>query len=251
MNTIAKIGSRLLAACAAVMPCAGVAQTVIGSGCATFPAVFNQQQTVTINQPVAAGKLIVVSVAVNALAQFTSVTDNAGNNYPITNAVILDANSGIAAAYAGLVSSALNIGSIITINYFSTGSTSAQSCAEAVMLPGIMAVANPDDAYGTNVGNNSSLSVSSSAPTQFANELVYSVFASATTPGMIGAATPAQGLDLLCSGDNTLCVLPAWNLGATATGVEMAGAAAQNSVSWGALLITFRSTDRLFANGFE
>ena len=66
------------------------------------------------------------------------------------------------------------------------------------------------------------------------------------------AAAPAQALDQVCSGDSKLCLLPAWNLGATSAGVmETAGAGSDNPVAWGALIIAFRSNDRIFADGFE
>ena len=254
MESVVKFCRRLLVACAASVPCFAAAQTVLGSACATFPGVYVQQQTVTLNHSAAAGQLIVVGVAVNAPAQLADanpVSDSAGNGYPISNAVTLYGNSGVLFAFAGRAAAALNAGGSITIGYFSTGSTTAQSCVEAVAFPGV-SVANPDDAYGAGYGTGNSLMVTASTSTQHSNELVYSVFASAGTPGAVAALAPAQGVGGTCSGDGTLCLLPAWNLGAASAGIyEGADASSANSVGWGALLITFQSNDRIFANGFE
>ena len=252
MKSVARMGLCLLLAGAFATPGVDLAQSVIGSSCATFPAVFNQQQVVTLNQSVAAGRLIVVGVAVNAPANFTGISDSAASSYPIVNAVALYGGTGILAAYARRTTSVLNAGSSITLQFFSTGSTTAQSCVSVASFPGVLPITSPDDAYGSNSGSGSSLAVTSSTPTQYANELVYSVFASAATPGAIAALAPAYGLGATCSGDSTLCVLPAWNFGASAAGIyEGADASSANAVSWGALSITFRSNERIFADGFE
>lgn len=187
MKSVARMGLCLLLAGAFATPGVGLAQSVIGSSCATFPAVFNQQQVVTLNQSVAAGRLIVVGVAVNAPANFTGISDSAASSYPIVNAVALYGGTGILAAYARRTTSVLNAGSSITLQFFSTGSTTAQSCVSVASFPGVLPITSPDDAYGSNSGSGSSLAVTSSTPTQYANELVYSVFASAATPGAIAA----------------------------------------------------------------
>lgn len=254
MKTVAWYGWRLLAACMVLSSGMAVAQTVLGTACGTFPAVLGQRQTVTLSKAASAGQLVVVAIAVDAAAQLANtdaVSDSAGNSYPIETAAALDGGPGVLLAYAGRATAALNAGGNVTVSFFSTGSVQAQSCVEVTAFPGVLPLASPDDAYGANHATSNALTVTSSTSTQHASELVYSVFASAGTPGTIGAAAPAQDLAQLCTNDNTLCMLPAWNLGATAARVEMAGAAAQNSVPWGALLITFQSNDRIFANGFE
>jgi hypothetical protein len=256
MKGMAKCCGCLLLAWAAVLPHSGAAQTVLGSACTSFPAVFNQQQSVTLNRAAASGQLIVVGIAVNnasaSLASANPIVDSSGNSYPINNAVAMSGGSGLLVAYAGRASAALNVGSSVTVNFFSTGSTLAQSCVEVTAFPGTLPIAFPDDAYGTNSGSASSQAVTASTPSQYASELVYSLFASAATPGTIAALAPAQGLDQTCSSDTTLCLLPAWNLGAPSVGIyEGADASSANAVAWGALLITFQNNDRLFADGFE
>ena len=237
----------------ALAPGTVAAQAVVGSGCTTFAVAFNQQQSVALSHPIHPGELVVVSVAVNAAAEFADinpVTDGASGSYPIVSAGILGGYSGVIAAFARVSTTTLSSGSIV-VNYFTTGSTSAQSCVEVMTFPGVAALNRPDDAYGSNYGFGNSLGAATSTATEHASELVYSVFASAATPGTIGSTAPANGLNPLCSPDGTLCLLPAWNLGATRTGTEMARAASTNSNAWGALLVTFQSNDRIFANGFE
>lgn len=252
MRTVARFTSLLLAIGAIAIAYTAQAQTVVGSACGTFPAVFNQQQSLTLSQAALAGQLIVVSVAVNASAQITSVSDSSGSSYPIVNAVAMDGGTGSLVAYARSAISTLNAGSTVTVNFFSTGSTTAQSCVAVAAFTGVKAMPFPDDAYGTNAGSGSSLFVTSSTQTQHANELVFSVFASSATPGAITALAPTQGLTQTCSSDATLCLLPAWGLGNSMAGIyEGADATSANTVSWGALSITFQGTDRIFANGFD
>lgn len=254
MSCKASIYWGLTIACTAWMPSFAAAQSTLGSACATFPGVYVQQQTVTLTHAAAPGQLVAVSAVVDASAQLADtnpVVDSAGNSYLITSATALDAGSGILFTYAGRIVNALNGGSTVTISYFSTGSTLANSCAQVSAFPGVP-FANPDDVYGSNDGTGSSWAVTSSTPTQFANELIYSVFAATGTPGAIMALAPAQALGGVCDAGGDLCLQPAWNLGAVSSGIyEGADADSANSANWGAQLISFRSNERIFANGFE
>jgi len=238
----------------AALPSIGAAQTMLGSRCDTLQAV-SGQQAITLSQPVAANQWIIVSAAANStFVQFASneVTDSVGNAYPIYDVTLLAASSGALATFAGRVVTALNANDQITVAYSDNGSTTTQSCVEVAAFPGVLALTNPSDAFGESSGNGTAESVTTGTPTQFGSELVYSAFASAQTPGTMVAVAPAQALGEVCSGDSTLCVLPAWNLGATSAGtMEAAGVGTGNSVSWGALVITFQSNDRIFADGFE
>ena len=243
-------------AVALLAPAAACAQTALGSDCSKLSQLEGQQQTILLSQAAATGQWIIVSVVVNnTFAQFDStspVTDSAGNSYGVYGTVALSGGSGVLATFAGRAANALDASGSIFINYNTTGTSSAQSCATASAFPGVLALTDPSDAAGTNSGTGSSLSVTSSTPTQYASELVYSAFASSNTPGNIVAIVPAQGLNFSCSADATLCLLPAWNLGETMAGIlESADAQSDNSVPWGALLITFQDNDRIFADGFE
>ncbi len=245
-----------LCALALAAPCTAGAQALLGSDCGALTQLSGQQQTITLSAPAAANQWVVVSVAVNnAFAQFAgtnAVTDSAGNSYPIYDAVAMSGGSGVLATFAGRAASALNAGGSITIDYTTTGSASAQACATAAAFPAVLLLSDPSDAAGEASGNGTALSVTASTATQYASELVYSAFASAATPGAMTALAPAQALGQVCSADGTVCVLPAWNLGAPLAGIrEGADAQSGNAVNWGALLITFQSNDRIFANGFE
>lgn len=246
----------LLALGFALQPGAVRAQVVLGTNCGTLTQLSGQQQVVALGQSAAVNRWIVVSVALNnTFAQFDStspVTDSAGNSYPIYDTVALSGGSGVLATFAGRAANALNAGGSIFINYTTSGSSSTQACATAVAFPGVLALGDPSDAAGESSGNGSSFAVTTSTPTQYASDLVYSVFASSASPGAIAPVTPAQGLGGACSVDTTLCLQPAWNLGAPMAGIsEGADAQSANSVPWGAVLITFQSNDRIFANGFE
>jgi hypothetical protein len=253
MTSAANTCWRLLLACAASVPCFAAAQSTLGSACATFPFVYSQQQTVTLNQAAPPGQLVVISGVVDALAQLASdpVSDSVGNVYPITSVAVLAGSAGTLYTFAGRIGSALNSGSTVTISYFSTGSTAATSCVQVSVFPGV-SVALPDDVYGTNNGTGSSWTVTASTPTLHANELVYSAFAGTGTPGTITALAPAQGLGGICNSGGTLCLQPVWNFGAASSGIyESADASAANSVAWGAQVIGFRSSERIFADGFD
>jgi hypothetical protein len=248
--------SCLLALGFVLQPGAIRAQVVLGTGCSTLTQLSGQQQAIALSQSAAANRWVVVSVALNnTFAQFDpagAVTDSAGNSYPIYDTVALSGGSGILATFAGRAANALNAGGSVYINYTTTGSSSTQACATAAAFPGVLALSDPSDAAGEGSSNGSSFAVTSSTPTQFASDLVYSVFASAASPGAIAPTSPAQGLGGTCSADTTLCLQPAWNLGAPLAGIqESADAQSANSVPWGAVLITFQSNDRIFANGFE
>lgn len=246
--------SRLMIVGAMLAPGLVAAQSVLGSRCDTLQAV-NGQQAITLTQAVAANQWIVVSVAANsAFVEFApnAVVDSAGNSYLIYDVTLMASYSGALATFAGRAVTPLNAGAQITVSYAVNGSATAQSCVQAAAFPGVLALTDPSDAYGERSGSGALQSVTTGAKTQFASDLIYSVFASASSPGLMVAGAPAQALTQMCSGDSTLCLLPAWNLGATAAGVnEAADAASQNSVPWGALLVSFQSNDRIFANDFE
>lgn len=238
------------------VPCAASAQALLGSDCSALTQLSGQQQTITLSRPAAVNQWIVISVAVNnAFAQFDAtnpVSDNTGNNYPIYDAVAIAGGSGVLATFAGRAMNALKVGDTIAIAYTTTGSASAQACATASAFPGVLLLSDPGDAAGEASGSGTALGVTASTTTQYASELVYSAFASPATPGAMAALAPAQGLGQVCSGDSTVCVLPAWNLGMPSAGLyEGADAQSANSANWGALLLTFQSNDRIFANGFE
>lgn len=237
-------------------PCVAGAQALLGSDCSALTQLSGQQQTIALSRPAAINQWIVVSVAVNnAFAQFDAtspVTDSASNSYPVYDAVAMAGGSGVLATFAGRATKALKAGDTITIAYTTTGSASAQACATATSFPGVLLLSDPGDATGEASGSGTALSVTASTTTQYPSELIYSAFASASTPGSMTALAPAQGLVQTCSVDTTVCVVPAWNLGATSSGIsEGADASSANSVAWGALLLTFQSNDRIFANGFE
>jgi hypothetical protein len=247
---------RWLALALVLSPCAIRAQAVLGSDCSLLTQLDGQQQVVTLSQSASVNEWIVVSVVVNnTFAQFGStnaVTDSAGNDYLIYDTVALSGSSGILATFAGRATSALSAGGSIQINYATTGSDAAQACAIAASFSTVSLVSSPADAAGEGSGSGSSMSVTATTATQYASEFVYSVFASANSPGAIAALAPAQGLGQICSADTTLCLQPAWNFAAAASGIqEGADAQSDNAVPWGALLITFQSDDRIFANGFE
>lgn len=240
-----------------LVPCAASAQTLLGSDCSALTQLSGQQQTITLSRPAAVNQWIVVSVAVNnTFAQFDAaspVTDSAGSStYPIYDAVAMAGGSGVLATFAGRATKALKVGDTIAIAYTTTGSASAQACATAAAFPAVLLLSDPSDATGEASGNGTALSVTASTTTQYASELVYSAFASASTPGATTSLAPAQSLGQSCSVDTTVCVVPAWNLGAPLAGIqEGADASSANPVAWGALLLTFQSNDRIFANGFE
>ena len=251
---------RYLFACMAIAMLAPImarAQTALGSDCSKLTQLDGQQQTITLTEAAKAGQWIIVSVVVNnTYAQFDAtnpVTDSAGNSYAVFGTVALSGRSGALATFAGRATNLLPASASIFINYGTTGSSSAQSCATASAFPGVLALSDPSDVAGAKSGTGPSLGVTSSSPTQYANELVYSAFASTSTPGNVVAIPPAQGLNVACSSDNTLCLLPAWNLGETMAGIfESADAQGDNAATpWGALLITFQNDDRIFADGFE
>jgi hypothetical protein len=161
-------------------------------------------------------------------------------------------SSGVLATFAGRAANALNASSSIFVNYTTTGLNPAQSCATASAFPGVLALSDPGDTAGASSGTGSAWSVTSSSATQYASELVYSAFASANIPGNIVALAPAQVLNVACSGDATLCLQPAWNLGVPMAGIfESADAQSDDAVPWGAMLVTFQDNDRIFADGFE
>lgn len=239
-----------------LVPCIVSAQVSLGSDCSALTQLSGQQQTIALSQPAAINQWIAVSVAINnTFAQFDAtspVTDSAGNSYPIYDAVAMAGGSGVLATFAGRATKALKVGDTIAIAYTTTGSASAQACATATSFPSVLLLSDPSDAAGEASGGGTALSVTASTTTQYPSELIYSAFASASTPGSMTALAPAQGLGQACSVDTTVCIVPAWNLGATSSGIaEGADASSANSAAWGALLITFQSNDRIFANGFE
>jgi hypothetical protein len=245
---------RGLFAAALLVPGMVAAQSAIGSDCSALDDG-GGQQSFMLSAPVAAGQWIVVSVAANAAGmQFATdpVTDSAGNSYPIYGVVLMPNSSGVLATFAGRAATALNAGDEIAVHYDASGSATAQSCVEAAAFPGVALLDDPSDGYGQSSGFDSMPTVTIGLPTQYADELVYSAFASAGTPGAMTAQTPAQGLGQVCSGDGTLCLLPAWNYGASVAGIdEGADSTSANSTAWGALAITFQSNDRIFADGFD
>jgi hypothetical protein len=243
----------VLLAAALLAPGLGGAQVALGSDCRALDA--SPQQIITLSRAVPAQSLIVVSVVVNdvftALATSNPVSDNRSNGYALYDSAILSNLTGILLTFAGRATQALNVGDSIGVAYSTVGSASTQGCAVATAFPAVLMLDDPSDATGENSGNGTDWRVTSYA-TQYANDLVYSAFASAGAPGSIVALAPAQGIGGACSGDNSLCLLPAWNLGASMAGIqEGADAQSGNSTNWGALLITFQSNDRIFADGFE
>lgn len=244
----------LIAAVAA--PGMAGAQALLGSNCGALTQLGGQQQTIPLNQPASAGQWVAVSVAVNnTFVQFaanSAVTDSAGNTYPVYGTVAMAGSSGILTTFAGRAANPLAPGSSITVNYTTSGTATAQACVAATAFPAVLLLSDPSDAVGENFNSGTNLGVTAATLTRYASELVYSVFASAASPGAISALSPAHGFAQTCSADSTLCLLPAWNLGEPMAGIyEGADAQSANSVPWGALLITFQSNDRIFANGFE
>jgi hypothetical protein len=239
---------------ALLMPGVAAAQTVIGSGCVSLDAGVGDQ-SITVTRPVAANTWIVISAASdNVQAHFAAdpVSDSAGNAYPIYDVTLMAGSAGVLATFAGRSATALNAGNQIAVHYTDNGLFAMQSCAVAAAFPVVLPLPDASDGYGESRGAGNLLAVTIGLPTQYASDLVYSAFASAGTPGATVALAPAQGLGQVCTSDATLCLLPAWNLGAAAAGIqEGADAQSDNSVNWGALLIAFQSDDRIFANGFE
>ena len=237
-----------------LMPGMAIAQTVVGSACMNVDAGVGDQN-VTLTRSVAVNTWIVVSAATNDAQTHSAsapVSDTAGNGYPIYDVTQMQASSGVLATFAGRATTALTAGNQVTVHYTDNGLSAMQSCVVVAAFPNVVSLPDPSDGYGENSGGGNMLSATIGLPTQYESELVYSVFASAGTPGAINALAPAQGLGEVCSGDAALCLLPAWSLAAPLAGIyEGADSQSDNSVNWGALVITFQSNDRIFANGFE
>ena len=254
MQNRQKICALVLLCAAGFVPHTVVAQTAVGSACTNVDAGVGDQ-SITLTQSVAVNSWIVVSAATdNAQTHFASVpvSDAAGNGYPIYDVAQMKAGSGVLATFAGRATTALSAGNQISVHYTDNGLSAMQSCVVVAVFPGVVLLPDPSDGYGENSGGDNLPSATIGLPTQYASELVYSVFASARTPGAIYALAPAQGLGQVCSGDSALCLLPAWNLAAPLVGIyEGADSQSDNSADWGALVITFQSNDRIFANGFE
>lgn len=243
----------MLGAIALASP-AAIAQSAIGSSCGTLDAD-SGEQTFLLDQSAVAGSWIIVSVATDsAQVQFATdaVTDTAGNSYPIYDVIALQGNGGILATFAGRAATALSAGAAVTVHYAATGADGTQGCVAATAFAGVAASGDPSDGYAEQSYSGTDWNIILQLPTQYPNELVYSAFASAGMPGAIAMLAPAQGLGEVCSNDQTLCLLPAWNIGAPMAGIyESADAQSANSVNWGALLLTFQNNDRIFADGFD
>lgn len=254
MQSIQKLFACSALIVSAFAPTIAMAQTALGSDCETL-ALANTQQVITLTQAVAADQWIIVSVAANStFVQFASnsVTDSAGNGYSFLDNTVMAAGSGALTTFAGHVVTALDVGDQITLTYQANGSSSTQGCVEAAAFSGVLVQSDPVDTLGESFGNGATQSVVTDTPTQYARDMVYSVFASAATPGLMVATSPAQAIEQVCSGDGTLCLLPAWNTAAAAAGnPESADAGSDNAVNWGALIIAFRNEDGIFADGFE
>ncbi len=189
---------------ALLVPAVAAAQQTVGSSCANLDSV-GGTQSFSLDLPVAAGQWIIVSAAASDTSvQFAApaVTDTAGNDYAAYDATLMAGDSGVLVVFAARAAMALSAGDPITVHYSETGSVVAQGCASAAAFPGVMDLADPSDGYGENYASGSLQMVNTASPTSVPNELVYSAFASASTPGSITALSPAHGLGQACSTDS-------------------------------------------------
>jgi hypothetical protein len=254
MRTIMMRCLRCLFPAMLLMPGFAAAQSAVGSSCAVLDSV-NGEQAFVLDQPVAAGQWIIVSAAASDTSvEFAStpVTDSGNNAYSAYDATLMAGDSGVLAIFAGRATTAMQVGDQVTVHYVGTGSTVAQGCVSVAAFSSVQELVDPSDGYGENYGTGVLQQVNVAYPTGYPCELVYSAFASADAPGAITVYSPSRGLGQVCSTDAALCVAPAWNLGANTTGTfEDAAASSANSTTWGAMIVTFRSDDRIFANGFD
>lgn len=240
----------LLAPCAA-QPLA--AQTLLASGCAALDAVGGEQHFV-LADAVPAGSWIVLSVATDStfveLAP-DAVSDSAGNAYSAYDSTWTYGYTGALVTFAGRAVAALGPGDEIDLTFQSSGSAGTQSCVAVSAFANVPVVVEPGDAYGESTDEGTSAAVATAITTPHAYDLVYSAFAATGSPGATMVGEPSRFAGGACSTDQTLCVATGWSLGGSAGLVESAIAASENATPWGALIVAFRSEERIFAGGFE
>jgi len=202
----------------------------------------------TLNNGVSAGATILVSgfISANGAEAATPVLDSHANSWTKAHSYVAT-NGGRLFVFETRVATgkALSGGDTITLAY--SGASGQTSCAVASVFDGLKAASSADVKKGGS-GSSKDPTVTGSSATAQANELLLGGFGFIAATGGFSYDAPLQTLSAACS--SPYCFFPGYRL-LSSTITPSADATTVNVTSWGAIVVTFKGDNTIFADGFE
>lgn len=216
------------------------------SGCTTLGAGNTHILTLTGSTSVGTTLFVVGMVSGGAAAGATPVLDTRANSWFLAHFYTAVNGSRLFVFESRIApGKGHSPGDTVTLSY--AGGGGQKSCAVVSSFSGLAAASSVDRANGAS-GVGSSQSVTTNGATQQGTELLVAAFDYLAATGGFSLPPPMQLLSAAC--DAPTCLFPGYRL-LSATGSYTASATTGNAIAWGAILVTFRGDQAIFADGFE
>lgn len=216
------------------------------AACATLGAGGTHLLTLNNGTSVGTTLLAIGLVSAGAAGAGTPISDSRANVWVLAHSVAA-ANGARLFVYETRIAPGKSHSPGDTVTLAFAGGNGQRSCAVLSLWDGLRAASSVDRTNGAS-GTNNDPTVATGGATIQNEELLLASFGFVAATGGFSLDAPLQFLSGAC--DAPVCLFPGYRLLST-TASYTASAATNNVTNWGALLVTFRADNTVFADGFE